>query len=123
MSRVRLVGVGPGHPGMATMQAVEAIKDAEVIRHCDGCGVGLLHLAPAGADIAALESIDEVVRLARSGRRVTVLYPGNPYAFANGSELADRLERAGVDFEAIPGLILELAAPVMSGIPLTIEGL
>ena len=107
---------------MATVQAVEAIKDAEVIRHCDGCGVGLLHLAPAGADVAPLESIDEVVRIARGGRKVTVLYPGNPYAFANGSELADRLERAGVDFEAIPGLILELAAPVMSGIPLTIEG-
>jgi uroporphyrinogen III methyltransferase/synthase len=27
-----------------------------------------------------------------------------------------------VDFEAVPGLIVELAAPVMSGIPLTIEG-
>src|SRR5437879_11498157 len=36
--------------------------------------------------------------------------------------MADRLQRAGVDFEAVPGLILELAAPVMSGIPLTIEG-
>jgi uroporphyrinogen III methyltransferase / synthase len=107
---------------MATVQAVEAIKDAEVIRHCDGCGVGLLHLAPHGADIAPLESLDEVVRIARSGRKVTVLYPGNPYAFANGSELAERLERDGVDFEAIPGLIVELAAPVVSGIPLTIEG-
>jgi len=107
---------------MATVQAVEAIKEAEVIRHCDGCGAGLLHLAPDGADVARLESIDEVVRIARSGRKVTVLYPGNPYAFANGSELAERLDRAGIDFEAIPGLILELAAPVMSGIPLTIEG-
>ena len=108
MSRVRLVGVGPGHPGLATVQAVEAIKDADVIRN---------------ADIAPLESIDEVVRLARSGRKVTVLFPGNPYAFSNGSEIAERLDRAGIDFEAVPGLIVELAAPVMSGIPLTIEGL
>jgi len=123
MSRVRLVGIGPGHPGLATVQAVEAIKDADVIRRSDGCGVGLLHLAPADADVAPLESLDEVVRLARSGRKVTVLYPGNPYTFSNGSALADRLERAGIDFEAIPGLIVELAAPVMSGIPLTIEGL
>src|SRR5437763_11045737 len=122
MSRVRLVGVGPGHPGLATVQAVEAIKDADIIRNCDGCGAALLHLAPATADIAPLESIDEVVRLARSGRNVTVLFPGNPYAFSNGSEMADRLERAGIDFEAVPGLIVELAAPVMSGIPLTIEG-
>jgi uroporphyrinogen III methyltransferase / synthase len=123
MSRVRLVGVGPGHPGLATLQAVEAIRSADVIRNCDGCGTGLLHLAPPSADIAPLESIDEVVRLARNGRKVTVLFPGNPYAFSNGSEMAERLDRAGIDFEAVPGLIVELAAPVMSGIPLTIEGL
>jgi len=123
MSRVRLVGVGPGHPGLATLQAVEAIKDADVIRNCDGCGTGLLHLAPPHADIAPLESIDEVIRLARNGKTITVLFPGNPYAFSNGSEIAQRLDRAGIDFEAMPGLIVELAAPVMSGIPLTIEGL
>ncbi|HUY74431.1 MAG TPA: uroporphyrinogen-III synthase [Candidatus Dormibacteraeota bacterium] len=123
MSRVRLVGVGPGHPGLATLQAAEAIRYADVIRHCDGCGAGLLHLAPVTADIAPLESHDEVIRLARAGRSVTVLFPGNPYAFSNGSALAEKLERAGVDFEALPGLIVEFAAPMMSGIPLTIEGL
>ena len=122
MSKVKLVGVGPGHPGLATVQAVEAIKDADVIRHSDGCGVGLLHLAAAAADVGPLQSVDEVVRLARTGKTITVLFPGNPYAFSNGSEVAEKLERAGVDFEAVPGLIVELAAPVMSGIPLTIEG-
>jgi uroporphyrinogen III methyltransferase/synthase len=122
MSPVKLVGVGPGHPGLATLQAVEAIKDADVIRHSDGCGAGLLHLASAKADVAALQSTEEIVRMARLGKRVTVLFPGNPYAFSNGSEVAETLERAGVDFEAVPGLIVELAAPVMSGIPLTIEG-
>jgi uroporphyrinogen III methyltransferase/synthase len=122
MSNVKLVGVGPGHPGLATVQAIEAIKDADVIRHSDGCGVGLLHLAAASADIGAFQSTDEVVRIARTGKKVTVLFPGNPYAFSNGSEVAQKLERAGLDFEAVPGLIVELAAPIMSGIPLTIEG-
>jgi uroporphyrinogen III methyltransferase / synthase len=122
LSKVKLVGVGPGHPGLATVQAVEAIKDADVIRHSDGCGVDLLHLAAATADVAPFQSTDEIVRLARAGKRVSVLFPGNPYAFSNGSEVAEKLERAGVDFEAVPGLIIELAAPVMSGIPLTIEG-
>jgi uroporphyrinogen III methyltransferase/synthase len=122
MSRVRLVGVGPGHPGLATVQAVEAIKEADIIRFSDGCGAALLHFASARADIAPLESADDIVRLARTGRSVTVLFPGNPYAFSNGSAMAEKLERAGIDFEAVPGLIVELAAPVMSGIPLTIEG-
>ena len=117
-----LVGVGPGDPGLATMHAVEAIKRADSIRNCDGCGAALLHLASPAADVRAFESIDEVVRLARGGRKVTVLLPGNPYAFANGSEIASGLDRAGVDFEAVPGMTVEMAAPVMSGIPLTIEG-
>ena len=117
-----LVGVGPGHPGLATVQAIEAIKEADVIRHCDGCGAALLHLAPPSADTAAFESAEEVIRHARAGRKVTVLFPGNPYAFAGGADVATKLERAGVDFESVPGMTVEMAAPVMSGIPLTIEG-
>ncbi len=105
------------------MNAVEAIKEADVIRNSEGSGAGLLHLASPSADIAPFESSDEVIRLAREGRRVAVLFPGNPYAFADGAEVAQRLDRAGIDFEAIPGMLVEIAAPVMSGIPLTIEGM
>jgi len=75
MSRVRLVGIGPGHPGLATVQAVEAIKDAEIIRCCDGCGTGLLHLASAQADIGPLESAEEIVRLPKSSVAVMVAAP------------------------------------------------
>jgi uroporphyrinogen III methyltransferase / synthase len=122
VSRVMLVGVGPGHPGLATVHAVEAIKTADTIRNCDGCGAALLHLASPTADVAPFESTDEVVRLARGGRKVAVLFPGNPYAFADGGDVAANLERAGIDFETVPGMTVEMAAPVMSGIPLTIEG-
>jgi uroporphyrinogen III methyltransferase/synthase len=104
------------------MHAVDAIKGADVIRNCDGCGTGLMHFASPTADIAAFESTDEIVKLAREGRKVSILFPGNPYAFSNGAEIASRLDRAGIDFEAVPGMAVEIAAPVMSGIPLTIEG-
>ena len=105
------------------MNAVEAIREADTIRNCEGSGLGLLHLASPTADIAPFDSTDDIVRLARAGRRVAVLFPGNPYAFADGAEIAQRLDRAGIDFEAIPGMLVEIAAPVMSGIPLTIEGM
>jgi uroporphyrinogen III methyltransferase/synthase len=104
------------------MHAVDAIKGADVIRNCDGCGTGLMHFASPTADIAAFESTDEIVKFAREGRKVSILFPGNPYAFSNGAEIASRLDRAGIDFEAVPGMAVEIAAPVMSGIPLTIEG-
>ena len=52
-----LVGVGPGHPGLATVHAVEAIKTADVIRNCDGCGANLLHLASPSADVAPFDLV------------------------------------------------------------------
>lgn len=105
------------------MHAVEAIREADTIRNCDGCGAALLHYASPSADIAPFDSSEEIIRLARGGRKVAVLFPGNPYAFAGGGELAVRLDRAGIDFEAVPGMLVEIAAPVMSGIPLTVERL
>ena len=104
------------------MQAAEAIRESDTIRSVDGCGAALVALVSANADVAPLTSIDEVIQLARTGHNVAVLVPGNPYVFSDGTEFAEKLERAGIDFEAIPGMIVELAAPVMSGIPLTIEG-
>src|SRR5258708_12622838 len=105
MSKVKLVGVGPGHPGLATVQAIEAIKDADVIRHSDGCGVGLLHLPAATADVAPFQSTDEIVRFARAGKRVSVLFPGTPYAFSHGTPLADKLHPPGADLQAVPVLL------------------
>src|SRR5438270_3856463 len=105
------------------MDAVEAIREADTIRNCEGSGAALLHLASPTADVAPFESTDEIVRLARAGRHVAVLFPGNPYAFADGAEIAVRLDRSGIDFEALPGMLVEIAAPVMSGIPLTIDGM
>jgi len=50
------------------VQAVEAIKEADIIRHSDGCGLGLLHFARPGADVGPLDSADEIVRIAKTGR-------------------------------------------------------
>ena len=85
MSKVKLVGVGPGHPGLATVQAVEAIKDADVIRHSDGCGVGLLHLAAATADVGPFQSTDEIVR--RSGAPQRALESAQHYASTASRQL------------------------------------
>jgi len=58
VTRVKLVGVGPGHPGLATMDAAEAIREADTIRNCEGSGAALLHLASPTADVAPFESTD-----------------------------------------------------------------
>jgi uroporphyrinogen III methyltransferase/synthase len=119
---VKLVGIGPGIASQVTVQAIDAIKEADVVRHPEGCEPVLLSFARPGADVQVMRSNQEVVELAAEGRRVAVLFPGDPYAFSNGTQLADILLRSSLDFEVVPGLLLETAAPVMSGIPLTVSG-
>jgi uroporphyrinogen III methyltransferase/synthase len=119
---VRLVGIGPGHPALITLQAREAIAEADAVRHQDGCAPGLLALARADADVAPFRGAEEVIQAVRDGRSVAVLYPGDPYFFSNGAQLAMALENATLDFEVIPGLVAETAATALSGMPLTVNG-
>lgn len=119
---VRLVGIGPGHPSLVTLQARDAIAGADAIRHPESIPLSLLALARAGADIAPFRSGAEVIQVARRVGSVAVLYSGDPYFFSNGAELAMELERAGIDFEVVPGLAAEVAAPALSGVPLTLHG-
>ncbi|HEX6351185.1 MAG TPA: uroporphyrinogen-III synthase [Candidatus Dormibacteraeota bacterium] len=122
MTPVRLVGIGPGHPALITLQAREAITEADAVRHQDGCAPGLLALARADADVAPLRGAEDIIQAAREGRSVAVLYPGDPYFFSNGAQLALALENAAIDFEVIPGLVAETAATALSGMPLTVNG-
>lgn len=117
-----LVGTGPGHPELLTLRARDAIRDADAVRHFDGCDPAILAHARRDADVARFRDAAEVADLARRERHVAVVFLGDPYAFSDGAYLADALERAQVEFEVVPGLLLETAAPALSGIPLTIEG-
>jgi uroporphyrinogen III methyltransferase / synthase len=114
--RVHLVGIGPGSPGLVTMRAAEAIRSADVIRHPPGVDVAILALARPGAVIGVLKEPDEIVQLAKHDHRVAVLYRGDPFAFSDGGELAETLQAEGIEFEVVPGVLVEAAGPAISGI-------
>ncbi|MGH7777651.1 MAG: uroporphyrinogen-III synthase [Candidatus Dormibacterales bacterium] len=119
---VRLVGIGPGPADLMTVRAHQAIAEADAVRHPPDIEPSIAAIAREGADVAPIGGTGEVVELAGRGRTVAVLYRGDPYTFSNGGELASVLARAGVDFEVVPGVLPDTAAPALSGIPLTIEG-
>jgi uroporphyrinogen III methyltransferase / synthase len=114
--RVHLVGIGPGSPGLVTMRAAEAIRSADVIRHPAGVDVAILALARPGAVIGPLKGADEIIQLAKHDHRVAVLYRGDPFAFGDGAELAETLQAEGIEFEVVPGVLVEAAGPAISGI-------
>jgi uroporphyrin-III C-methyltransferase len=47
--RVILVGAGPGDPGLLTVRAVEALKNADVVVHDGLIDLRVLDIAPASA--------------------------------------------------------------------------
>ena len=127
--RVTLVGAGPGDPGLLTergraalMAADDVVYDALVAgRIVASCGARR-HFVGKRAGAQALPQADIealLVRLARAGRSVCRLKGGDPFLFGRGGEEVEALERAGIDYEVIPGVTAAMGAAAYSGVALT----
>lgn len=130
---VFLVGAGPGDPGLITVRGAEVLASAEVVVHDRLSAASLLDLAPPDAERINVgkspdgpsipqERINELlVEHGRAGRHVVRLKGGDPFIFARGAEEAAALERAGIDYEVVPGITSAIAAPAYAGIPVTMR--
>ncbi|MBN2196637.1 MAG: uroporphyrinogen-III C-methyltransferase [Polyangiaceae bacterium] len=132
--KVWLVGAGPGDPALITIRGRDVLASAEVVLHDALSHPVLLELCPRaeirdvgkryGQPSPTQESITEqLVALAREGRRVVRLKGGDPLLFARGAEEALALAAAGVPFEIVPGIASPVAASAYAGISLTHRGL
>src|SRR5437867_2265584 len=131
MSKVYLVGAGPGDPDLITWKGRRILAAADSILYDHLAPDALLALAPAGAELLYVGkkkstheySQDEICRMMieRAGRGLTVvrLKGGDPFIFGRGGEEAEALADAGVAFEVIPGVTTPLGIAAYSGVPLT----
>ncbi|HUL78358.1 MAG TPA: uroporphyrinogen-III C-methyltransferase [Vicinamibacteria bacterium] len=131
---VSLVGSGPGDPDLLTVRAARALAAADVVFYDALVTRATLELAPraqrfsvgkrAGRPSMPQETINSLlVRSARRGKRVVRLKGGDPFVLGRGGEEALALVAAGISFEVVPGVSSAVAAPALSGIPLTHRGL
>lgn len=134
---VSLVGAGPGHPGLLTLAAADAIRSAQVIIHDRLIPEETLNLAPrdclllaagkrghggAGESMRQDEIEARLIEHALAGRRVVRLKGGDPFIFGRGFEEVLALESHGIPWTLIPGLSSVTAGPAWAGIPLTHRG-
>jgi uroporphyrin-III C-methyltransferase/precorrin-2 dehydrogenase/sirohydrochlorin ferrochelatase len=131
---VSLVGAGPGDPDLLTLRAVDRLRAADLVLYDALVDRAALRHAPrarwayvgkrAGRHSIAQETIEKVmIRRARRGERIVRLKSGDPVVFGRGGEEALALAEAGIPCEIVPGVSSAVAAPALSGIPVTHRGL
>lgn len=131
---VWLVGAGPGDPGLLTLHALHALREAEIILHDALVSEEILSLAPqarreavgkraGGRRTPQLRINQRLIALARQGLRVVRLKGGDPLIFGRGGEEAQALAAAGIRFRIVPGISAGIGGTAAAGIPLTHRGL
>jgi uroporphyrinogen III methyltransferase/synthase len=131
MSKVYLVGAGPGDPELITLKAKRLLETADSILFDHLASSELLDFAPASAERLYVGkkksdhavSQDEICALlidrARRGLNVVRLKGGDPFIFGRGGEEAEALADAGIPFEIVPGVTSPLGIAAYTGVPLT----
>ena len=129
--QVWLVGAGPGDPGLLTLHAVNAIRQADVIVYDALVSDEVLKLAGSGT---VLEYAGKrggkpspkqrdislrLVELARAGKRVLRLKGGDPFVFGRGGEEALALVDHDIPFRVVPGISAGIGGLAYAGIPVT----
>ncbi|WP_422027738.1 uroporphyrinogen-III C-methyltransferase [Roseovarius sp.] len=127
---VWLCGAGPGDPGLLTLHAVNALRQADVVIYDALVEPRILDWAPqaehiyagkrGGKPSAVQRDISlRLVDLAAEGKRVLRLKGGDPFVFGRGGEEAQTLVQHGIPIRIIPGISAGIGGLAYAGIPVT----
>jgi uroporphyrin-III C-methyltransferase len=132
---VTLVGGGPGAAGLLTVDACDALRDADVVYYDRLAPSSELQVLASGAELVDVgktpyhhrfsqtQITDLLIAKARSGQSVVRLKGGDPFVFGRGSEELQACRAAGVAVRVVPGVSSAIAVPAAAGIPLTHRGI
>ncbi|WP_394177792.1 uroporphyrinogen-III C-methyltransferase [Yoonia maritima] len=127
---VWLCGAGPGDPGLLTLHAANALRQADVVIYDALVQEAILDWAPqaehiyagkrGGKPSAKQRDISlQLVDLARAGKKVLRLKGGDPFVFGRGGEEAQTLIQHDVPVRIIPGISAGIGGLAYAGIPVT----
>ncbi len=131
MSKVYIVGAGPGDVELLTVKALRVIREADVILYDRLINEDILNEARADAELVFCGKLPgkhamiqehihaQLVEYALRGKVVVRLKGGDPFVFGRGAEEAEVVAAANIPFEIIPGITSGIAAAAYAGIPVT----
>ncbi|WP_434282056.1 uroporphyrinogen-III C-methyltransferase [Clostridium botulinum] len=135
MSKVYLIGAGPGDEELITLKAIGALKKCTAVMY-DRLANGelLKYLAPnceiyycgkePGCHYKSQDEINKMlVKLAKQGHIVGRIKGGDPYVFGRGGEEALDILEENIEFEVIPGVTSPVSVLNYAGIPITHRGI
>jgi uroporphyrin-III C-methyltransferase len=134
MTRVFLIGAGPGDPELLTIKAARLLRAAEVVLHDSLVDPRILAEAPRARLIDVGKRCgrhstpqQEICRLlveeALTGHVVVRLKGGDPMVFGRATEEMEALRAHDISFEVVPGITAATAAAASLCLSLTRRGI